>query len=112
MPPRQRWFFRFGCWSAFAVAVVHLVGLVAGPAAPVNDIERQIMTLATTYRFHLPGGSARSVMDFMNGFSLAFAVLMVTIGAAGLAVDRRAHANPEVMYPLARVLALSTAALL
>ncbi len=112
MPPRQAWLFKFGCWASIVSACVHLVGVVSGHGTPANDTERQLVQLATTYQFHMPGGSARSYADFMNGFSLAFAVFMVTMGAVGLAVAWRSRASADVMYAVARVLALASAALL
>ena len=112
MPDRQIWFFKFGCWVAFATALVHLVGHVIGPQAPANDTERQLVTLATSYHYQLPGGASRSLMDFMDGFSLMFEVLVAGLGAVGLAVVKRAGQDVPLMLAVARALAVTSAALL
>jgi hypothetical protein len=104
--------FKFGCWASLASAALHLAGMWFGRGAPANDVERQLMQLAATYQFHLPGGAARSYADFMNGFSLAFAVFMVTMGAVGLSVAWRSRASADVTYAVSRVLALASTALL
>jgi len=112
MPPRQLFLFRFGCWAAIVSALVHLVGHVAGPAAPTNDTERQLLDLATHYRYALPGGSMRSLMDFMNGFGLMFALQLATMGVAGLVVAKRAHQDGPLMRAVARTFAVCGAVLL
>ncbi|MCC7009415.1 MAG: hypothetical protein IT184_11395 [Acidobacteria bacterium] len=112
MPPRQLFLFKFACWAAIVSAVAHLAGHVAGPAAPANDTERQILDLATNYRYALPGGSMRSLMDFMNGFGLMFALQLATMGAAGLVVAKRAGDDGPLMRALARTFAIGGAMLL
>jgi len=89
MVPRQLWIFRFGCWVAFVAAAVHLAGHLAGPAAPANDTERQLAALAASYRYTLPGGAHRTLMDFLDGFSLMFALLVAALGALGLITAKR-----------------------
>ena len=112
MPPRQLWIFKFGCWAALATAVIHLAGHLAGPQAPVNDTERQLVELATAYRFALPGGAERSLMDFMNGYSLTYALLVATIGGVGLVVEKRGRDDVTLMSGVARMFAVCTVVLL
>ena len=112
MPPRQVWLFQFGCWTALFTAIVYLVGHIVGPPAPVNDTERQLMDLATNYRFALPGGADRSLMDVLNGFSLIFALMLATIGSAGLVVRKRGHEDAALMMGVARAFTVSSSVLL
>jgi hypothetical protein len=105
VPRRQLTIFTIGCWVAIITAAVHLAGHVSGPAEPANDLERQLTELATTYRKPMTGGSARSLMDFMNGFSLAFSVFLAMIGGVGLVVRKRCHEDGAAMLAVARALA-------
>ena len=111
MPDRQLFLFRFGCWAAIASALVHLVGHVAGPQAPVNDTERQLATLATSYQYALPFGAMRSLMDLLNGFSLMLALQLAMMGVAGLVVAKRAHQDGPLMRAVARTFAVGGAIL-
>jgi len=111
MPPRQVWLFTFGCWVALGTAVLHLIAHVAGPAAPANDTERQLVDLATTYRFAMPGGAERSLMDFLDGFSLTFSLFLATLGAVGLVVARRGREDPVLFRAVARSLTAASAVL-
>lgn len=112
MPRRQLTVFRIGCYLAFLTAALHLVGHLSGPQPPANDTERQIVQLMTDYRFAMPGGGSRSMMDFMNGFSLTFGLFVATMGGVGLIVARRGTDDPVLMLGAARALAGSTAVLL
>lgn len=112
MPRRQIVVFRIGCYLALLMALVHMVGHVAGPQAPANDTERQLLDLATTYEYSVPGGARRTLMDFMNGFSLAYSTLLAAIGALGLVIAKRGQQDPLLMVGAARVIALSAAGLL
>jgi hypothetical protein len=112
MSPRQLWVFQFGCWAAIATAAVHVAGSLAGFGPPANDTERQLQSLMTGYRFVLPGGASRTFMDLFGGMNLAFAVLLVAIGAVGLMVHRRARHDTTLMLGISRVLALTCVALL
>jgi hypothetical protein len=112
VPPRQVWLFKFGCWAAIATAVVHVAGTIAGGMTPTNDTERQLLELATTYQFALPGGAGRSLVDFLRGLSLVFSVFFATIGPIGLVVARRGQADPFLMYGVARRAAIASAAVL
>jgi len=112
MVPRQVWLFKLGCWIAIVTAAVHLVGHVLGPAAPTNETERQLQTLATTYKYTLPGGTTRSLMDFLNGFSLVLVLFLTTIGGLGLMVVRRAQDDRVLTLAVARTFAATSVVLL
>jgi len=112
VPRRQVVVFRIGCYLALLMAAVHLVGHVAGPQAPTNDTERQLLDLATNYQYDVPGGAKRALMDFMNGFSLAYSMLLATMGALGLVIAKRGLEDPVLMVGAARVIALGCAGLL
>ena len=112
MPPRQVWLFKFGCWAAIVTAIVHLVGHIAGPMDVVNPTERQLLDLMTTYRFQLPGGAERTMMEFVSGLSLSFSVLFVTIGTTGLAVATRAQDDAPLVYGVARIATIASATML
>jgi hypothetical protein len=112
MPPRQVWIFRFGCWATLLAAAVHLIGHVAGHPPPSNDVERQLEDLATTYRYTLPGGTERSLTDFMNGFSLMFAVQLTAMGVLGLVIIKRGQNDAALMLAASRTLALVSIGLL
>ena len=105
MPRRQLTIFTIGCWVAIATAGLHMVGHMSGPMPATNDTERQLLDLATTYRFPMTGGSERSLMDLMNGLSLAFSVLLALTGGLGLVIRKRCHDDGPTMLAAARALA-------
>lgn len=109
MPPRQVWLFKFGCWAALVAAAVHLGGHIALPLSPVNEAERQLLDLASGYRFAFPGGSERTLMDMLDGFSLTFAVFFASLGAVGLVVARRGQQDALLMYGVAQSAAVASA---
>lgn len=111
MPPRQLWLFKLGCWIAFLAAAVHLAGQLAGGLRPGNDTERQLLGLATTYRFAMPGGAERSLMDFIHGFGWSFALFAATMGAVGLVAASRGRTDGALARATARVLAAAGAML-
>jgi hypothetical protein len=82
---------------ALLTAIVHLVAYLTGPGQPDNETERQLMSLATTYRFPALG---RTLWELLSGFSLIFSVYMATIGGIGLAVARRAADDVPLMNTL------------
>lgn len=102
MSRSQRLWFKAGCWAALATAVVHLLGHLAGPPAPTNATERQLLTLFEGYRFPLPGPD-RSLAEFMAGFSLIFCVFMAMLGGLNLLVVRRAVADGALMATLTQL---------
>lgn len=112
MPPRQLWIFKFGCWTAIVTGLVHMGGHIFGSMPAANDTERQLMNLATSYHFPLPGGANRSLMNFLDGFGLTFVLMTVMTGALGIAIARRGREDALLMTGAARVLALGYVGLL
>jgi hypothetical protein len=106
MSGRQRLFFKAGCWAAFVTAVVHMVGHLSGTQPAANDTERQLIQLYETYRFALPGGGARSLSEFMSGFSLIFAAALAMFGGTNLMLVRRCAGDAALMR-MATALALA-----
>jgi hypothetical protein len=112
MEKRQVFFFRFGCWVALSIAIALLVGYLIGPTNPSNDLGRSFRALAMEERFLLPGGSDRTLMDFVNGFSLMFCVVVAGVGGLGLIVAHRGSDNDLLMLAVSRVLAITSLLLL
>lgn len=112
MHPRQLWFFRLGCWCTVLAAVVHLAGYLSGPHVPANETEQQLIDLASSYQFELPGGGRRSLMEFMNGFSLSFSLLLATMAGMGFIMLRRGGDDAVMMLAAARAAAACSFVLL
>ena len=111
MADRQVLLFRIGCWAAILTAAVHMAGHLAGPQAPANETEQQLLDVAGSYQFALPGGGRRALLDFLNGFSLSYVVFLVTIGGVGLMVAKRGRGD-VLLTGVARLLAASSLGLL
>lgn len=62
--------------------LVHSVSLIHDPV-PANDTERQLLDLATNYKFNLLG-SFRSFAELQRGFSIAFMLSVWGVGALDL----------------------------
>jgi hypothetical protein len=105
MPQRQLTLFTIGCWVAIITAAVHLSGQIFGPQPPADDTERQLIDLATNYRTIMPGGDARSLMDFLNGFSLSFSVFLALVGGLGLIISKRGRDDGRLMLAVSRAIA-------
>jgi hypothetical protein len=103
MSRRQRLCFKAGCWMAFVTAAVHLMGHLAGPQPAANDTERELLRLFEGYRFALPGGSLRSLADFMSGFSLVFSAALAMFGGINLLIARRCADDRPLMAMLTRL---------
>jgi hypothetical protein len=88
--------FRTGAWISIVTALVHLAGHVAGPQAPRNETEAKLTELMTTYGFALPGAPRRTMMEFFDGFSLTFTLLLALTGILALAIARSRGAVPEL----------------
>ena len=58
------------------------------PLVPGNETERQLLTLMTGYKFNLMG-SMRSMDNLLTGFSLAFMLAALALGALALALRRQ-----------------------
>ena len=104
--------FKIGCLAAVFTAVVHLIGHLVGPRPPANDTERELVQLATSYEFDLPGGTGRTLMEFHDGFSLIFAVLLAALGGLGYIVQKRGKDDAVLMSAVARTLAAASAVVL
>lgn len=111
MPFRQVTLFRIGCWAAIVVALVHLAGHIIGPPSPETEEGQMIADVARNAQFELPGGSRRSLVELLDGLSLAFVALMATLGAAGLMIQKRSD-DAMLLQSVARVFAVCLAGLL
>jgi len=96
MPKLSLVAFRTGAWISIVTALVHLAGHVAGPQAPRNETETRLTELMTGYAFALPGAPRRTMMEFFDGFSLAFSLLLALAGILALAIARSRGAVPEL----------------
>ncbi|MCL4810062.1 MAG: hypothetical protein KJ062_20065 [Thermoanaerobaculia bacterium] len=88
--------FRTGAWISIVTSLIHLAGHVAGPSAPKNETEARLTELMTTYGFTLPGAPHRTMMEFFDGFSLTFTLLLALTGVLALAIARSRGAVPEL----------------
>jgi hypothetical protein len=88
--------FRIGAWISILTSLFHLAGHVAGPQAPRNETEVKLTELMTGYGFALPGAPHRTMMEFFDGFSLAFTLLLALTGVLALAIARSRGAVPEL----------------
>ena len=104
--------FKLGCLAAVLTAMVHLAAHMLGPQPPVDDTEREVMRLVATHEFPFPGGSQRTLMDLMDGFSLTYAVLLATVGGIGYVVQKRSRDDAILMTALSRTLAAACAVML
>jgi hypothetical protein len=109
MPPRQIWIFQLGCWVSCATAAVHLAGhiFVPGSTGPPPDAGA-----SPAYLFLIPGQDVPSARQVADGFSLALALLLTTLGAAGLAVLHRGHTDAVLMRGVSRAYALGISVVL
>lgn len=112
MPPRQLWLFKFGCWATLGTALVFLVGHVVGVPGAGDPGGSGMADVAASYRYAFPGGSARTLMDLFRGFSLLFALGLVTIGGLGLALAKRCGHDVALMRTVARLCAVASLAML
>jgi hypothetical protein len=86
---RDKWgrqFFVAGAAWLVLAGLVHALSLV-GKQAPANDTERQLLELMTNYKFNLLG-SMRSMAELLRGFSVAFMLAALGIGALDLVLSR------------------------
>ena len=111
MPGRQVWFFRFGCWTTVAAAVLVLAFHVAGRIVPVGAVIHAGSDFAST-SFAVPGRGVRTAGDFLDGLSLGVAILIAAVGAIGLIVARRGRDDVLLMSRVARACAVTSVVLL
>ena len=88
--PADRWgrrlFTTGGVWL-LVLGAVHSFSFF-NPLVPANDTERQLLALMTGYKFNLMG-SMRSMDSLMTGFSLAFMLAALALGALALVLRRQ-----------------------
>ena len=107
MSPRQLLFLKIGCWLAFLTGAMHLYGQIAGGGLQgANDDERAALLTLTTFRFELPGGTQRTILEFVEGFGLLWVLQLATLGGVGLVVAKRARADATLTSAVVRIFAL------
>ena len=78
--------FKTGAIWLVILALVHSISLFQKPV-PGNDTEKQLLGLMSNYRFDLMG-SSRSMAEMLHGFSIAFMLAALGIGALDILVMR------------------------
>lgn len=111
-PPRQMWVFRLGCWAAFVASAVHVSAHVFGAGGISPHAATALAAAPAPYVFSVPGLLRPSFLAMVDGFSLAWPVLLAAMGAAGLAVARHGDGNASLLRSVAGSFALGTGALL
>lgn len=112
MAPRQVWLFQLGCWVAFATAILQVAAHVLTPIVADPHVEAGLALLPPASVFLVPGLRQPTFTSVFDGLSLSLAMLVATIGAAGLAVIRHGLESPLLMRGVARAFALGSAMLL
>jgi hypothetical protein len=85
----DRWgrrLFTTGAVVLVLLGLVHSLSLFEKPV-PANDTERQLFDLASNYKFNLLG-SMRSMDNLLRGFSIAFMMGVIGLGALDLVLLR------------------------
>jgi hypothetical protein len=78
--------FKTGAVFLVLLGLVHSLSLFQKPV-PANDTERQLLGLMSSYKFNLVG-SARSMAELLQGFSVAFMLAALGVGALDLLLTR------------------------
>jgi hypothetical protein len=78
--------FTAGAVVLILIGMVHSLSLI-GKQVPANDTERQLLDLMSNYKFNLVG-SMRSMDNLFRGFSIAFMLAALGIGALDLVLAR------------------------
>jgi hypothetical protein len=81
----RRFFVAGGIWLVL-IGLVHALSLI-GKQVPANDTEKQLLELMANYRFDLMG-SMRSMGELLRGFSIAFLLAALVMGALDLVLSR------------------------
>ena len=103
----SRRFFKSGGVFLILLGLVHSISFFE-KLVPANDTERQLLDLMSTYKFHLMG-SLRSMGDLFQGFSVAFMLAALGMGALTVAVsNERTSLLKRVALVIAIWLALMT----
>lgn len=85
----DRWgrrLFTTGAVVLLLMGLVHSLSLLGKPV-PANNTERQLLSLMSDYKFNVMG-SMRSMDNFLRGFSIAFMLGVLCLGAVDLALCR------------------------
>jgi len=83
---RGRRLFTAGAIVLIILGLVHSLSLVKAPV-PSNDTERQLLDLMSSYKFNLMG-TQRSMQNLMTGFSVAFMLAALGLGAVDFSLRR------------------------
>ena len=83
---RGRRLFLAGAILLIVMGLVHSLSFIQAPTA-ANDTERQLLDLMTNYKFSLMG-SMRSMQNLMTGFSAAFMLAALGLGAVDFSLRR------------------------
>ena len=83
---KSTFWFKLGAYAMLVTAGLHMIGHFSS-AEPANETEETLLALMTTYRFDF-GGIERSMMDFLQGYSLIFAASLLFVGALNIVVAR------------------------
>src|SRR6516225_125321 len=75
-----------GAVVVILLGLSHSLSLLGGPP-PANATEQQLQDLMKNYRFNLMG-SMRSMDNVFSGFSIAFIIAMIGLGALNLVLSR------------------------
>lgn len=99
--------FRIGAFVLTLAGLTHLIGHLGGKAAkPVNGTEFQLQELLYGHKTNMMG-SMRSQGDLYDGYSLAFAVFLLTLAALGFTVPVDRKPAIVIATALAVMLAIS-----
>ncbi len=102
-----RRFFKSGGVFLILLGLVHSISFFE-KLVPANDTERQLLSLMSSYKFNLMG-SHRSMGDLFQGFSVAFMLAALGMGALTVAVsNERTSLLKRVALVIAIWLALMT----
>ena len=78
--------FKLGAVTLILLGLVHSLSLLKAPV-PANDTEKQLLDLMANYKFNLMG-SIRNMTDLQQGFSIAFTLAALGLGALDLLLSR------------------------
>jgi hypothetical protein len=83
---RGRRLYTAGAVLLILMGLVHSLSLIQKPV-PSNETERQLLNLMSNYKFNLMG-SQRSMNNLMTGFSMAFMLAALGLGAVDFSLRR------------------------
>jgi len=86
---KEKWarrLFAFGAFWLLLIGLVHSLSLIKN-LVPANDTERQLIDLMTNYKFNLMG-TMRSMDNLFRGFSIAFMLAALALGAIAFFLRR------------------------